>query len=268
MDHVPGTIPPLHRRAGPGQERGRGMAIVTALAGDSGVRPEPVGKTTWFTLALSGRTSRAVRQAEPAPNSRPGPDPKGAPEMTEPDNTSIAEQRAFQARETARRAAFRLARDAGAAIVTRPMYRSAAEPAVRDIEPLAGARAARDLELAASGTVRDYIRQAREAGHGWDQIGQALGQNPGRDARQEGATVADAAYTYAAGRPETEAPWRPRSFGWTCRSCDQQITDRGLIQGPTDDELGHADGCRRLAADIAAWDAEAARWDAEWEAGQ
>src|SRR6266851_1129177 len=188
--------------------------------------------------------------------------------MTEPDtNTSSAEQRRFEARQTARREAFRLARDTGAPIIERPVYSRDKEPTVRDVEPLAGARAARDLESAAEGAARDYIRQAREAGHGWDRIGEALGLVPGRGADQEGATAADAAYTYAAGRPDTEAPWRHRSFHWTCRSCDQHIDDRGLIQGPAGDEPGHAGDCPRLAAAIAAWDAEAARWDAEWEAG-
>ena len=187
--------------------------------------------------------------------------------MTEHDEEPRQRRAApFEARETARREAFRLARDTGAPIVQRPMYSRDNEPSVRDVEPLAGARAARDLETAAEGTARDYIRQAREAGHGWDQIGDALGLTPGRDPGHEGATAADAAYTYAAGRPDTEAPWRPRSFTWTCRSCDQPITDRGLIQGPADDELGHAHECSRLAEAIAAWDAEAASWDAEWEA--
>jgi hypothetical protein len=189
--------------------------------------------------------------------------------MTEHDeNLSSAEQRRFEARETARREAFRLARDTGAPVIERPMYSRDKEPTVRDVEPLAGARAARDLETALLGTARDYIRQAREAGHGWDQIGNALGLIPGRGAGQEGATAADAAYTYAAGRPDTEAPWRHRSLHWTCRSCDQPIDDRGLIQGPADDEPGHARDCPRLAAALAEWDAEAARWDAEWEAGQ
>ena len=187
--------------------------------------------------------------------------------MTDHDeNPSNAEQRRFAARETARREAFRLARDTGAPIIERPMYSRDKERTVRDVESLAGARAARDLETAACGTARDYLRQAREAGHGWDQIGDALGLTPGRDAGQEGATAADAAYTYAAGRPESEAPWRPRSFTWTCRSCDQLIGDRGLIQGPADDEPGHARDCSRLAEAIAAWDAEAASWDAIWEA--
>jgi hypothetical protein len=185
--------------------------------------------------------------------------------MTEPDTN--APNRMTAARDTARREAFRLARERGAAVTRRPMYRGDKEPTVRDVEPLAGACAARDLEFAARRAACDYIRQAREAGRGWDQIGHALGLVPGGEADQDAATAADGAYTYAAGRPDTEAPWRPRSFGWTCRSCDQHITDRGLIQGPADDEVGHAENCTRLAAAVAEWDAEAARWDAEWEAG-
>ena len=98
------------------------------------------------------------------------------------------------------------------------------------------------------------------AGHGWDQIGHALGLTPGGDVGQQGATAADAAYTYAAGRPETEAPWQPRSFTWTCRSCDQAISDRGLITGPAEDEQGHSDGCRLLAAAVTEWNAG---WEAE-----
>jgi hypothetical protein len=178
--------------------------------------------------------------------------------MTEPDTSADdAEQRMFAVRETARRETFRLARDTGAQIVTRPVFRGESEPTVRDVEPLAGACAAHDLELAARGLVRDYIRQAREAGHGWDQIGHALGL----DASAHGqATRAEEAYTYATGARESEPPWEPRYFGWTCRSCDKSITDRGLIQGPADDELGHAGDCARLAAAIAEWNAG---WEAE-----
>src|SRR5215468_8068642 len=110
--------------------------------------------------------------------------------MTEPQtNTGNPEQRARAARDTARRDAFQLARDNGAAIVRRPLFRGENEPTVRDVEPLAGARAARDLELAAKGTARDYIRQAREAGHGWQRIGEALGVSPDADADQTGMTV-------------------------------------------------------------------------------
>src|SRR5215470_20044364 len=132
--------------------------------------------------------------------------------MTEPEpNTENLGQRRRAARDTARRDAFQLARSTGASTVMRPMFRGENEPTVRDVEPLAGARAARDLELAARGTARDYIRQAREAGHGWDQIGQALGLGPESSPGQDGATAADAAYDYAAGPPDTHAPWRHRS---------------------------------------------------------
>lgn len=160
--------------------------------------------------------------------------------------------------DAARRAVIGLARDRGAELTTRAMF-PGSELTVRDLEPLEGARAARDIELGARRAARDYIRAAREAGHGWDQIGQALGVVPNGDADQAGPTIAEAAYTYAAGRPETEAPWRPTSFLWTCRSCDQAISDHGLINGPADDEPGHTEDCPRLAAEVD-------RWDASWEA--
>jgi hypothetical protein len=167
------------------------------------------------------------------------------------------EERA-RASEAARRAVTGLARDRGAQFTTRPAF-PGSDITVHDVEPLAGARSARDIEVGSWHAAREYIRTAREAGHGWDEIGQALGLVPGGDVDQEGLTVAEAAYTYAAGRPDTEALWRPRSFIWRCRSCEQAISDRGLIAGPADDEMGHADDCQRL-------NAAAADWDASWEA--
>jgi hypothetical protein len=165
------------------------------------------------------------------------------------------------ARDATRRAAFEIARSAGAQIITRPAYQGA-QMAVRDIEPLAGMRASRQVELGARGAARDYIRQAREAGHGWHRIGQALELVPGADPDQQGMTVADAAYSYAAGRPDTDTSLRyGRSFVWTCRSCGHTIGDRGLCDGPAQDERGHADSCPRLSATVA-------DWDAQWEAGQ
>jgi hypothetical protein len=175
-----------------------------------------------------------------------------------PPPASGPDERA-RASEAARRAVASLARDRGAEFITRPAFRGS-DRTVRDLEPLTGARAARDIELAARRAARDYIRAARESGHGWDQIGHALGVVPGGDADQAGLTVAEAAYTYAAGRPDTEAPWQPRSFPWTCGSCDQVISDQGLIAGPADDEPGHADDCPRQRAAIAEWDAG---WEAE-----
>jgi hypothetical protein len=186
--------------------------------------------------------------------------------MTAPGtNPGTTESRRAAARATMRAEVFRLACGSGADLVTRPVFSSQKEPTTRDVEPLAGARAARDLELAAWSTARDYIRQAREAGHGWDQIGHALGMEPGGE---PDASAAEAAFTYAAGPPNTEAPWQPRYFGWTCRNCDQTITDCGPVQGPADDEAGHASTCARHAAEIAEWHAQDARWATEWEAGE
>ena len=175
-----------------------------------------------------------------------------------PDSASSPDERA-RASGAARRALTGLARDRGAEFITREAYRGS-DRTVRDLEPLAGARAARDIELGARHAAREYIRQAREAGHSWDQIGHALQVNPNADADQTGQTVAEAAYTYAAGSPYADAAVRyGRSFVWRCRSCDQAISDRGLIAGPADNEIGHADNCDRLAAAVA-------EWDTGWEA--
>jgi hypothetical protein len=54
-------------RPGPGAERGRGLAIVAALARSSGVRATQAGKTTWFTLALTDRAHQAARQIDHEP---------------------------------------------------------------------------------------------------------------------------------------------------------------------------------------------------------
>jgi hypothetical protein len=176
-----------------------------------------------------------------------------------PDSASGPDERA-SASGAAHRAVIGLARDRGAEFTTRPMFQGS-DLTVRDLEPLTGARAARDIELAARHDAREYLRRAREAGHRWGQIGQALGLTPNADADQAGLTVAEAAYTYAAGNPNTDTALRyGRSFIWRCRSCDQAISDRGLIAGPADNELGHADDCGRLAAAVAEWDAG---WEAE-----
>jgi hypothetical protein len=165
------------------------------------------------------------------------------------------------ARNAARNATYTIARDNGAAVITRPAY-PGSDRTVRDVEPLAGLATARDLELAARTTAVDHIRRAREAGHSWQEIGTAMHIRPNGDPQQAGDTVAEAAYTYAAGHPDTEHARRyGRSVAWTCQACHSTISDQGLCNGPADDEHGHARNCPRLEATIEAW-------DAEWEAGQ
>src|ERR1022692_755993 len=184
----------------------------------------------------------------------------GAPEMS----GEAREKAISAARRAASRAAIDLARDNGAQVISRPAYRGA-QSTIQDVEPLAGLRAAREVELGARFNTRNYIRDAREAGHTWQDIGTALDLTPGGEADLAGSTIAEAAYSYAAGSPDTETARRyGRSFSWTCGSCESLISDHGLCNGPADDERGHA----QLAATVAAWDAESAEFDAEWEAGQ
>ena len=170
---------------------------------------------------------------------------------TDPDEQARAYRAAGQA-------VLGLASDRGAELITRPVFPSS-EVTVRDVDPLAGARAARDIALGARRSGRDYIRAAREAGHGWDQIGEALGLT--MDTGRTGETTAEAAYSYAAGGPGAETAMRyGRSFPWRCPSCSQAISDRGPVAGPADNEPGHDGNCARLAAAVAEWDAS---WEAE-----
>jgi hypothetical protein len=188
----------------------------------------------------------------------------GVPEMSREGR----EKAVSTARRAARRAAIELARDEGAPVIRRPAFRGA-QSTIQDVEPLAGMRAARQVELGARFSSRSYIRDAREAGYTWQEIGAALDLVPGGEADLAGDTIAEAAYSYAAGSPDTETARRHgRWFSWTCGSCEGLISDHGQCNGPADDERGHADGCARLAATVTAWDAESAALDAEWEAGQ
>jgi anti-sigma regulatory factor (Ser/Thr protein kinase) len=58
---------PRRTEPGPEAERGRGLAIVDALARSSGVRATEAGKTSWFTLAITDRAHRAAAQLEHEP---------------------------------------------------------------------------------------------------------------------------------------------------------------------------------------------------------
>jgi hypothetical protein len=48
-------------------------------------------------------------------------------------------------------------------------------------------------------------------------------------------------------------------FCWDCPACGQTVADHGPAGSPAGSQLGHADGCERLAADVAEWTAERAR---------
>ena len=119
--------------------------------------------------------------------------------------------------------------------------------------PLAGLWAANSLAVRVSREVAMQARRARESGHSWDEIGQALGIEPG-----DGRYVGEATFERFAGSP-TSCSLRDPSCVWRCPACDRVISDRGPYEShPDDNPPGHAKGCSRLAAELArgraSWD--------------
>jgi hypothetical protein len=106
-------------------------------------------------------------------------------------------------------------------------------------DPLEALGALTQLRAALAQAERDAARRAREDGKSWREIGEALGR-PDPDAAF--LRVAERAGRY---------PVAP----WACGDCGHMVIDRGPDAGhPEDQERGHAEGCERFAATVAAWD--------------
>ncbi len=174
------------------------------------------------------------------------------------DYRSNAMRAVDRARRLAHRAAMEAAIEDGAQALRRPAY-PGAEYEVRDVEPMAGFRAAHELEIGARYTARRYLRDAREAGFTWHDIGMAMDAGMRRMSERAGGSAAELAYQYAVERADQPGPRYDMSFSWTCQSCDKLIIDRGPFSTPVASQPGHAADCERLAR------AEA-DWDADWEA--
>jgi hypothetical protein len=107
----------------------------------------------------------------------------------------------------------------------------------------------RELERAARAEVVGAVRRLRGAGRSWREVAGFLGL----DGESLGVAIADPArlgFDYCAGLPAAPVFALP-SFRWECRACGQTVTDRGPdVQGAegAEAELGHASGCRRIAA--------------------
>lgn len=161
-------------------------------------------------------------------------------------------------RGEARAAVRRLVVAAGGQMTSRPMFRDRPDYDWQreEPEPLAGIQAAVTLEHEARQAVAECARYAREDGLTWEQVGEAL--FPG--ALPRGAeSKAEAAFEHLSWVYDL---WQNRLFTWTCPSCLQLVSDHGPASGgdPSEAEEGHADGCGRLAAAVAAWHA---RWEDE-----
>jgi len=164
-----------------------------------------------------------------------------------------------------RNAVLRYVTATGGEVGERPIAPGRDYGTTRDAEPLAGIRAAKALEHASARLGRNYVALARRTGLGWDQVGEAL--NLEADPDGYGPSVAEQAFEYAAGEPLSYGS--SPSYGFTCGSCSQFVSDHGPYDPhPLDRETGHAADCARQAAEVAAWQAERDREDAEWEAGQ
>jgi hypothetical protein len=133
--------------------------------------------------------------------------------------------------------------------------------------PLAGVRAAIAVRNGGERLIRDWADKARAAGTSWDEIGEALGL------LQEGQSFSreEAAFEYVVDSkplPKNDTgEWQPRydqrNTYWSCGSCGQRIIDRGPYEShPDDNESGHAEGCERHAAEVAAWKVRTG-WDDE-----
>ena len=104
-------------------------------------------------------------------------------------------------------------------------------------DPLAALRVLMALRAAVSGAERDAIRRAREDGTTWAEIGAAM------------SLPAVAAF----GRFASDFGRGP-AFPWKCQSCGAPVSDGGPEMPLSDAERGHAEGCERFAATLAAWD--------------
>lgn len=122
--------------------------------------------------------------------------------------------------------------------------------------PLAGLAAALTVVQLAQAQAYTFAKALRGEGSSWREIADLL-EIPWSD---EYSRV-ERAYELVAGPADhRRGTYADLRVYWTCggpNGCGKYITDRGPYNGyPIDNEDGHADGCRRLAAEMEAWERE------------
>jgi hypothetical protein len=130
----------------------------------------------------------------------------------------------------------------------------------RDVEPLAGLRAAVLARDVAARYVRDYVLTARADGHSWEVIAEALGvkQVEGSVSRSERAYlhVVEDRPLYSEDSDQSWGRSAPAAH-WRCGSCDQYVSEHGPFEAaPYNAENGHDPACTRHTREIAAYETE------------
>ena len=146
----------------------------------------------------------------------------------------------------------RVARWSGAEMVTRSNGKA---DSVMVPTPTAALAIARQLELSARAEVIAAIRRLRGEGRSWQAIASLLGF----DSLPDGgvADPARLAFDYAAGLPRPPA-FAPAQLAWVCPECAEVVGDTGPAGSPWKSQRGHRYGCKRLAAEVEAWDGQSA----------
>lgn len=116
--------------------------------------------------------------------------------------------------------------------------------------PVPALRAAALLSRMFITQARRQVRRAREAGVSWADLAPALDMEDGQ-----------AAFEWATGGGIADQ-WRRSAVTWRCPACGGLVGDYGPYEShPADNESGHTTDCTRLAAAVAAWEAEQAADD-------
>ncbi|HEV2372023.1 MAG TPA: hypothetical protein VGS19_07635 [Streptosporangiaceae bacterium] len=86
---------------------------------------------------------------------------------------------------------------------------------------------------------RNHMRNLREVGASWQQIGETIGWH------DDAAAMAFAAASGAPWLDPATGQWREATFSWRCRACSRRIVDRSPGLGA---DCGHTEDCSRRAA--------------------
>lgn len=123
----------------------------------------------------------------------------------------------------------------------------------REARPLAGLQAALLVARLATAEAYKFAKGLRGEGTSWLELADLL-DIPW----SEEYVRRERAYELVAGPPGST--YSGRSLYWTCggpNGCGKYVTDRGPYEHhPRDNETGHADDCRRAAAEVQAWEWE------------